>query len=227
MSGAGELPATVRRLLDDHHSGGVRASDCLRCPAPCCMQSGFALRENVERIHERYRAGGLARDGFRFPPGLNLAGFVAAYFDVTRQGPLTLYHPRSLGPTGEPIAVPPSDDYFETRAALFDGNLWLNRGCVFLSRSRPPWPEDDDRCDRRCILHEPGSEGQLGAKPIDCLFLTCDRRGEIREPSPRLSEQWFEALARAFAQRGSRTGRESGPRSRGGRGTGRGQRSSR
>jgi hypothetical protein len=206
MSGAGELlPGPVRQILDDHHRGGIRASDCLRCSAPCCMQSGFALRENVVRIHARYRAGALIRDGFRFSPGLSLADFIARYFDVSSDGRLTLYHPRSLGPTGEPIAVPPSEDFFETRAALFDDNLWINRGCVFLSRSRPPWPEEDGCCDRHCLLHEPGSEGRLSAKPIDCLFLTCDRPGQIREPSPRLSQQWFEALSRSLAPRGRRS----------------------
>ena len=165
------------------------------------MQSGFALLPNVELIHERYREGALVREGFRFEPGLSLSDFIAAHFDVSTHGRLTLYHPRSLGPTGQPIAVPPSDDYFETRAALFDGNLWLNRGCLFLSCSRPPWPEEDARQDRRCILHDDAAGDRLGAKPIDCLFLTCDRPSQIREPSPELSEAWFAALARALPRR--------------------------
>lgn len=216
MSGAGRtrsspggaFPAELRRILGEHHAGGIQPSECRTCSAPCCLQSGFALLPNVKLIYQRYCSGRLRRHGFRFSPGLDFAGFVAAYFDVSQRParggqPLVLFHPRSLGPTGQPIAVPLLGDYFETRAALFDANLWLNRGCLFLSRSRPPWP-DEDGLPRRCIVHDDArSNDSLGSKPIDCVFLTCDRRGHIREPSIRLSERWFAALARALP--GART----------------------
>ncbi len=219
------LPDKLRALLAEHHarrspshpgascrdartgrpSTGVAAEDCDRCSSPCCLQSGFAILENVLLIHDRYRRG-LVRGDHAFAPGLSLGDFVETYFDVTVRGTgaaggareLLLFHPRSLSADGHPIVVPEVGEFYETRAALFDANPWLNRGCVFLSRRRPAWPEDDGDSGRCCLLHDPASREQITAKPIDCVLLTCESPGEIREVAERTSDRWFRELAIAF-----------------------------
>jgi len=201
-----ELPSAVRAMLAQHQQGGVAATECKRCSSPCCLQGGFALLENVEAIYDRYREGGLKRDDYRFPPGLSFTEFALTYFDVTvrttgrgkSKRQLLLFHMRSLSAEGQLIAIPAVGDYYEVRCQLFDDNRWLNRGCVFLSKRTPVWPDDDQDGERHCILHQEDATEHLGLKPIDCVFLTCDTPKEIRYPSATESDHWFSTLARAF-----------------------------
>jgi hypothetical protein len=182
----------------------VTSADCQACSSGCCSRGGFAILENVLETYRLYKAGALRRADYEFKAGLSLEDFIRRYFDVCvheiegRDDPLMCFHMRGLGPTSEPIAIPRVGRYWDTREEMFSRNPWLNRGCIFLSKSVPNWPEDDGEGDRYCILHSPLSGSQVTAKPIDCVFFTCNRPYEARVPSFDESERWFRVLGDAF-----------------------------
>ena len=201
-----ELPETIARFLDDYHANGVSEQDCRACSSPCCSLGGFAILENVIAIHARYRAGNLRRKDYEYTPGLNFGDFVFRHFDVFKKTVpvngtdtiLMLFHMKSLSRNGDLISLPGGDDYWELRRELFERNPWLNHGCVFLSERVGNWPNDDGRTERHCILHTPGSNSAITAKPIDCLFFTCERPRQGRVPTPLQSDRWFALLAEHF-----------------------------
>ena len=204
---AAPLPASITALLDAHHAGGVGEADCRACSAPCCAQGGFAILENLPLIYERYRRG-LRRRDYSFAAGLTLREFLLTYFDITEratgrrgQAEIVLLHMKSLSADGELITVPAVGEYYEVRGQLFADNPWLNRGCVFLSAKTV---SEDDELKRSCLLHDPKSRTQLTAKPIDCVYFTCDAPREARLPSEQESERWFRALAAAYPRSGRR-----------------------
>ncbi len=200
------LPAAIVRFLDRYHAGGVTEADCRACSSPCCSLGGFAILENVLEIYERYRRDELRRADYRFAPGLSFSDFVFQYFDVYKkkvvvngqESVLMLFHMRSLSGEGQLISIPASGDYWELRRELFERNSWLNHGCVFLSREITNWPQDDGDGSRHCILHTPASGAHVSAKPIDCVFYTCNRPKEGRLPSQEQSAEWFRLLAEHF-----------------------------
>ncbi len=200
------LPEAIVRFLDVYHRGGVTEGDCRACSSPCCSLGGFAILENVVAIFERYGRGNLRRTDFEFAPGLSFGDFVFQYFDVYRktvragggEATLMLFHMKSLSADGHLISIPGGDDYWDIRKELFERNPWLNRGCVFLSKRVGNWPSDDGDSSRHCILHAPESKAMVSAKPVDCLFFTCNRPREGRVPAPAQSEQWFRLLAEQF-----------------------------
>jgi len=199
-------PDPIVRFLTEYHSGGVTEEDCRACSSPCCSLGGFAILENVLQIHELYLQGGLRRADFEFEPGLNFEDFIFKYFDVYKKNvpleggetTLILFHMRSLSQQGNLISIPAGGDYWEIRAELFQQNPWLNRGCVFLSHQVGNWPGDDRDASRHCILHTPPSGSHVTAKPIDCVFYTCNKPIEARTPTEEQSANWFRLLATHF-----------------------------
>jgi hypothetical protein len=202
------LPKRAIRFLRSYHADGVKEEDCRACSSPCCSHGGFAILENVVQIYEQYRAGALRRPDFDFHPDLDFKGFVFRYFDVYQkavqlgdhESVILLFHMRSLSTGGHPIQIPAvgGSSYWETRVALFEANPWLNRGCVFLSHGVGNWPEDDGDSTRHCLLHSAPSGSHVTAKPIDCVFYTCDRPIAARAPTQEQSTEWFEILAESF-----------------------------
>lgn len=199
-------PEPIVRFLKQYHAGGVTEADCRACSSPCCSLGGFAILENVVQIYDVYRRGGLRRAGYEYEPGLSFADFVFKYFDVYKKkvpvdgGEVTLllFHMRSLSQGNHLISIPAGGDYWEIRAELFQQNPWLNRGCVFLSHKVGNWPEDDRDASRHCILHTPLSGTHVTAKPIDCVFYTCNKPIEGRVPTEAQSGEWFRLLAEHF-----------------------------
>jgi hypothetical protein len=206
------LPETIVRFLDDYHAGGVTGQDCRACSSPCCSLGGFAILENVVEIYARYVRGELRRSDYDYLPGLGFADFIFFYFDVYRKTvtangndtTLMLFHMKSLSADGNLISIPGGDDYWDIRRGLFERNPWLSRGCVFLSKRVGNWPEDDGDTGRHCILHEPSSESAITAKPIDCVYFTCNRPREGRVPTQLQSDMWFHLLAENFPESLSR-----------------------
>ncbi len=200
------FPDPIIRFLNEYHTGGVTEGDCRACSSPCCSLGGFAILENVVQIHELYRQGKLQRADYEYEPGLSFADFVFKYFDIYKKkvpadgGELTLmlFHMRSLSQDGHLISIPANGDYWEIRAELFQQNPWLNRGCVFLSHKVGNWPEDDRDASRHCILHTPSSGTNVTAKPIDCVFYTCNKPIDGRVPTVEQSANWFRLLATHF-----------------------------
>lgn len=201
-----ELPPKITRLIQKHHRGGVTPADCLACSSACCSHSGFAILENVQLIYELYQAGHLRREDFVFEFGLSFRDFVFKYFDVTCrvtgrwlwQKTLLTFYPRSITGDNRLIVVPRAGSYCYVRSDLFDENPWLNKGCVFLSKKVPNWPEDDGDASRYCLLHAPKSPTHLSAKPIDCVFYTCNTPIDSKIPSSKTSQRLFRALAKAY-----------------------------
>ena len=107
---------------------------------------------------------------------------------------LLVFHVRSLSPDNRIIKVPPAGDYYETRGDLFRANPWLNRGCVFLSKKVPNWPEDDKDCSRRCTLHPAESATHITAKPMGCVFYTCVKPIQAKMPTRDETQRWLRAL---------------------------------
>lgn len=194
------FPPEVFDKLQEHHRGGITEQDCAACCSGCCSRGSFAIFENVVSIYELYKDGRLHREDFEFEPELSFKDFVDRYFDVYLFDPgedvataLALFHMKNVSCVGHLISIPSIGDFWETRDALYDGNPWLNRGCVFLSRTIPDWPTDDGDSDRHCILHQIDSATHLGPKPIDCVFFTCDSPMTPREPAEP-AHKWLEVL---------------------------------
>lgn len=206
-----DFPIELKQLVEAHHHGGVTEADCRDCSSGCCSHGGFAILENVLAIFELYRRGRLKRKGHRFPRGMSLEDFIFTYFDVWERpvGPeedgatLMFFHMKSLDERGRPIHIP-GDSFWQNRIDLFDGNPWLNHGCVFLSEPVPPWPEDDGRSRRHCILHQPDSNHRIGAKPIDCTFFTCTEPYQSKAPEKDVTAAWFHELAMQFPESAER-----------------------
>ena len=196
----------VATRIAAHHDGGITEEDCIACSSPCCSQGGFAILENVILIYEKYKASTLRRADFEFKPDLSFQDFVFEYFDVYVEQigrlwwkrDLMCFHMRSLSDEGTPISIPSTGYYWEIRATFFERNPSLNKGCVFLSKKAPNWPEDDGDSSRYCILHTPEAGKRITEKPIDCIFFTCDIPKNPRLPSLKTSEEWFRALDRAY-----------------------------
>jgi hypothetical protein len=200
------LPRSVDALIAKHHRGGVTAQDCRQCSSACCSQGGFALLENVLRIYQDYRNNQLRRTDFTFECGLPFRDFVHKYFDVYLQitgkwwwkRSVLLFHMRSLSSDDNVVSIPAVGEFYGTRHQLFSANPWLNKGCVFLSRKVPNWPEDDKDATRHCIVHDDRSRTHMTAKPIDCVFYTCAAPIKAKMPTKADSARWHRALAKAY-----------------------------
>ncbi len=203
------LPEPILRILDNHHRGGITPEDCVDCSSLCCGQGGFALLENVEAIFDQYTSGKLTRDDFEFQPGLSFSDFVAEYFDVYRydvpnttpRESIVFFFMRSLSRCGHTVSIPPMSDvhsYYKAREAFFRSNAWMKGGCVFLSQHLTNWPHTDELRSRHCILHSADSGQNLTAKPIDCVFHTCETPLTKRKPTIGQSDDWFAGLARRW-----------------------------
>ena len=203
------LPQELLDQIADYHAGGISPQDCLACSSPCCAHGGFAILENVIEIYERYRRGKLQRTDYSFLQNLTFREFVLEYFDVYRHDvpdtdpceSIVLFHMRSLSPDGHTISIPPVAtvaEYCRARNAFFEANAWMNTGCVFLSHKLSAWPNDDHHAGRHCILHETESSTQITAKPIDCVFHTCNTPKTARQPTSEQSDSWLAALARQY-----------------------------
>jgi hypothetical protein len=197
------LSDRVKRILADHHQDGITAEDCLACSSACCSYGGFAILENVLQIYDRYTAGLLERMDYKYEKNLSFRDFVFTYFDVVRRDTghwfwkrdVLVFYMKSLSDDGHLITVPGGSYFYGMRLAWFEANPWMNKGCVFLSQKVPNWPEDDGIKERHCILHDPQSDSHLTAKPIDCVFFTCDKPIYARIPDLKISRRWFRALA--------------------------------
>ena len=121
-----------------------------------------------------------------------------------------LFHMRSLSQDGTLIGIPAGGDYWEIRAELFQQNPWLNRGCVFLSHKVGNWPEDDRDASRHCILHTPSSGTNVTAKPIDCVFYTCNKPIDGRVPPKNNPRIGFACSRRISQQPGTIRSVDSG-----------------
>jgi hypothetical protein len=199
-------PKPIIEFLREYHAHGITEEDCRACSSPCCSLGGFAILENVIQIYELYRAGSLNRADYEHEPALSFADFVFKYFDIYKrkvpvegaESTLMLFHMRSLSPQNNLISIPNCGDYWEVRTELFHQNPWLNRGCVFLSHKVGNWPEDDGDASRHCTLHTRLSSSHVTAKPIDCVFYTCNKPIQGRVPTAHQSEEWFRLLATNF-----------------------------
>lgn len=203
------LPTTALHIIDNYQSGGIEASDCVTCSSSCCAHPGFAILENVEVIYELYREGELVRTDYEFPPGMSFREFVMEYFDVYRHDvagtdpveSIVFFHMRSLSADGHTISIPPMAtiaDYHRAREAIFRANPWMNTGCIFLSHQLKGWPDEDGVAERHCTLHSAEAGTQLTAKPIDCVFHTCNTPRDARKPNQEQSEAWFAELAQQW-----------------------------
>ncbi len=76
-----------------------------------------------------------------------------------------------------------------------------HKGCVFLSKKVPSWPEDDKDSSRRCILHRAESATHLTAKPIDCVFYTCLEPFKAKTPTVKESRRWFRRVLAVLSPR--------------------------
>jgi hypothetical protein len=201
-----KLAPLIKNALTEHHRGGVSASDCRACSSPCCSLGGFALLENVEHIYELYCQGKLIREDYVFPEGLNFEEFVFSYFDVDIQWAdgewlhedLVLFRMRTLGPEGHVLDLSHFDDYPLERAALFDRNPWLNRGCVFLSEATAHWPRFDQQHQRHCLLHDDRSTTHITAKPLDCVYFTCQTPRQPKVADEDKRHAWFKMLSELY-----------------------------
>jgi hypothetical protein len=206
------FPEPLRKILSHWHQDGIREEDCKACSSACCSHSGFAILENVTLIYEKYKRGELIRTDYEFPQGLTFTDFIWKYFDVnnfsTGRWPfkksILLYHMRSFTSDNEIISIPTGSFYWEIRASLFNRNPWLNKGCVFLNKKVPNWPQDDKDASRICILHTPDCNEMVTEKPIDCIFFTCSQPMKCKAPTQKVSEQWMRALAVSFPDSASR-----------------------
>ncbi len=200
------LPKPVTKILAEWHEDGIHEEDCLACSSACCSHGGFAILENVILIYEKYQRGELIRTDYEFPSQLMFTDFVWKYFDVIRfhtgRGPvkksILVFHMRSLTADNEVISIPAGGSYWETRVSLFTQNPWLNKGCIFLNKKVPNWPEDDKDSSRKCILHTNEFNEMISEKPIDCVFFTCTQPLKPKTPTQQISDRWFRALAVAF-----------------------------
>ncbi len=200
------LPKPVAKILSEWHRDSIREEDCKACSSACCSHSGFAILENVTLIYEKYKDGKLVRSDYEFPKNLTFTDFVSKYFDIEGYSfdawifkkKLLVFHMRSLAENNEIISLPRMGNYWMIRASLFNQNPWLNKGCVFLNKKVPNWPEDDKDSSRMCILHAPDSHELITEKPIDCIFFTCTQMMRLKTPTPQISEQWLRTLAVSF-----------------------------
>ena len=173
----------------------------------CCSHAGFAILENVLLIYEAYEKGLLKRTDYEFPAGLSFKDFVFKYFDVYiepvkkwfRKRALVAFRMKSLSSNDNLISIPAVGYYYDARAALFDQNPWLSKGCVFLNKRIPDCSVDDGDSSRYCILHDEQSATHLTTKPIDCVFFTCHKSLEPKVPDPGTSRKWFRALATCYS----------------------------
>lgn len=204
-----KLTGEALRLLAAYHKGGVSASECAGCSSACCSHGGLAVLENVLLIYDLYREGALKREDYEYPAGLSFRDFVGMYFDLEYhtmgwwlwKRDVLVFHLRSLSPENRVIAIPGVGHYYETRSELFRENPWMNRGCVFLSKKVPNWPEDDKDGSRRCILHRAESATHLTAKPIDCVFYTCQKPFKAKTPTVKESRRWFRRVLAVISPR--------------------------
>ena len=196
----------LREILSNYHKGGIESSECTMCSSPCCSSGGFAILENVIAIYEIYREDKLNRNDYEFPKGLSLKEFIFKYFDVVYRDVdnsncdddfLVFFHMKSLDEKNRLISIP-DENYWETRAELFNKNTWLSKGCVFLSDSIVTYNQDDDNIGRKCILHGQKSTSGVSAKPIDCSFFTCSKKGFYKFPDKKTSENWIKAINNSF-----------------------------
>lgn len=203
------LTGEALRLLADYHKGCVTEAECAGCSSACCSHGGLAVLENVLLIYGLYREGALKREDYEYPEGLSFRDFVGLYFDLEYhtsgrwfwRRDVLVFHLRSLSPENRPIAIPGVGNYYETRSELFRENPWLNRGCVFLSKKVPNWPEDDGDGSRRCLLHRAESATRLTAKPIDCVFYTCREPFKAKTPTVKESRRWFRRVLAVLSPR--------------------------
>jgi len=196
----------LMKIVKEHHKGGVTSSDCIACSSPCCGSGGFAILENVLAIYEVYTRGELIREDYEFPKNLSLIEFVENYFDVIARDVndtgneddyLVFFHMRSLDENKRPISVPP-DDFWETRADLFNQNPWLSKGCVFLSHSVDNYNEDDANTNRHCILHGKKSSDGFPVKPIDCSHFTCTKKGYYKPRYKVEQDVWYNKINTSY-----------------------------
>lgn len=200
------LPNRVKKILDEWHKGGVQTEECIKCSSGCCSHGGYAILENVLKIYEIYKNSELHREDYEFTKGLSLSDFVRKYFDVLCypvggrfiKRPILFFHMKSLTDDNQLISIPNIGSYWEIRYSLFEQNPWLNKGCVFLNKKVPNWPEDDQDASRECILHNPDSKTQITEKPIDCVFFTCIKPMKCKDVTVKISNKWHKALAVSF-----------------------------
>lgn len=188
-----ELPDEIRTLFKEHHLG---SPSCKRCQRPCCAFSGFATLENVRNIYQKYVAGQLVRDDYKFASGLDYRSFTLSYFDVVYHGSseLVMFFPRHLSWTDHVVAFPETGDYWNARNRFFEQHSLLRAGCVFLKQKTEAISPMHDPI---CILHEPGLDETLSAKPIDCVFLTCSP-GQTVKKDDRVEGEYFRLLIKHF-----------------------------
>jgi hypothetical protein len=200
------LPEPLTKILSQWQQDGIREEDCKECSSACCSHGGFAILENVTLIYEKYKEGELLRTDYEFPHGLTFTDFICKYFDVyvystgswLYKKNFVAFHMRSLAENNELISVPTGGNYWEVRTSLFNSNPWLNKGCIFLNKKVPNWPEDDKDSSRRCILHTTGCNKMVTEKPIDCVFFICTQPMKPKTPTQKISIQWMRALAVSF-----------------------------
>jgi hypothetical protein len=200
------LPAVIDAFIGKHHYGGVTEQDCRQCSSACCSQGAFALLENVLQIYQRYLNNQLHRTDYSFEPDLAFHQFVGKYFDLYLQitgkwwwkQSVLLFYMKSLSSDNNLISIPPVSNFYNTRTTLFNANPWLNKGCVFLSKKAPNWPENDGDSSRYCILHEERSRSHMTCKPIDCIFYTCVKPLSPKIPKSTESKRWFRLLSNTY-----------------------------
>jgi hypothetical protein len=202
------FPGKISKFINRYRKNGISEKDCLDCSSVCCSHASYAILDNVLRIYELYQKEGLIREDYEFPTGLVFSEFVSKYFDVLffhKDGLLgrkenTFFYMKSLSSDNHLISIPDlhASWYHDTRFALFSQNKWLNKGCIFLSKKVPEWPEDDKDSSRHCILHNAESNTQITAKPIGCVFHTCKEPRKMKVPSRKQSHQFDELLAQYY-----------------------------
>lgn len=175
----------IEEISAKHGKGAVTKQDCINCSSGCCsLLDSYAILENVVEIYDVYLKKGFKRKNFEFEKELSFRNFVAKHFNVVTDNkrineervPFLHFHMKSLDDQGRLVSLPffRRQSYLRARGLLYQKNPWLNCGCVFLSESLPkPWPYDDKKSDRHCILHAKGRKNSAGAKPLICQTFIC------------------------------------------------------
>jgi len=206
-SGLKPLPENILKIHESYHRRGISEADCVSCSSVCCSRGGFALLENIVLIYERYKKRLIKREDFNFEAGLSFKRFVVKYFDIYsfqtgrifRRKSLLLFHTRVLTEDKRLISIPAVvGKYSGSRMEEETRPEKEARGCIFLSKKSPNWPEDDGDISRKCLLHSEHFATHITEKPLDCVFFTCTSPLQPKATENRVAKAWIESLAKAF-----------------------------
>ena len=186
-------------LREANHRDTVDPEVCTECSGVCCVHGGAGIFENVLLIYDVYQRGDLRRDDYEFEAGLSLPAFIARFFDMTfaptSNGTMVLFFTKTLTSDNQLVS-------WRSVSEVNDPGLLekcsSSAGCVFLDSKIEGGPEERGGPGRGCILHQPENDICLTEKPIQCVFYSCDRPYELKQPEAKLAADWMDALSKKY-----------------------------